>query len=43
VSNKAQAAYCLLMNIAAFGKFNRQAIEQMKNNLGPKRGQPAAA
>jgi hypothetical protein len=43
VNNKAQAAYCLLMNIAAFGKFDRQAIEQMKNNLGPRRGQPAAA
>jgi hypothetical protein len=43
VNDKSQAAYCLLMNIAVFGKFDHHAIEEMKKNLAPRRGQTTAA
>ena len=43
VNDKSQAAYCLLMNIAVFGKFDHHAIEEMKKNLAPRRGQSPSA
>ena len=43
VHDKYHAAYCLLMNIATFGKFDSHAIEIIKTNLASRRYQPTAA
>ncbi len=43
MKEKAQAAYCLLMNIAAFGRFGQRAIEEMKTNLSSHRARSTAA
>jgi len=42
VKEKAQAAYCLLVNIAAFGRFGQRAIEEMKINLSSHRDRVTA-
>jgi hypothetical protein len=43
VTNKADAAYCLLLNIAALGKFDKPAIEEMKTQLHHRRVETIAA
>jgi BarA-like signal transduction histidine kinase len=42
VSDKPQATYCLLMNIAAFGRFGEAALEELKINLSRNRGSTTA-
>ncbi|MCG3148937.1 MAG: hypothetical protein PCFJNLEI_02389 [Verrucomicrobiae bacterium] len=37
VSNKADVAFCLLLNIAALGKFDKPAIEEMRNQMNHRR------
>jgi hypothetical protein len=43
LNNKAEAAFCLLMNIAAFTKFDKPTIEKMKTQLHHRRVGPIAA
>jgi len=42
-TERQQAAYCLLMNIAAFGRFGETVLDEMKFNLGRARDQTTAA
>jgi hypothetical protein len=43
VNDKPQAAYCLLMNIAAFGRFGEAALEEMRTNLSRNRDSTTTA
>jgi len=42
-TERQQAAYCLLMNIAVFGRFGEAVLDEMRFNLGRERDQTTAA